>query len=88
MCKPEPPPTNGVRLLRSNARVLSRLLVDPGLEIGARRLHGARQAKLRRDALDPVRRVDVLDEHNLEARGRALARRNRRVGKEELPNLG
>lgn len=39
------------------------------------------------DAIDSVCRVDVLDQHNLEAGGTALARGNSGPGEEEFPDL-
>lgn len=45
------------------------------------------QAELRADALDTVRRVDVLDQGDLPAGGAALAGGDGRVGEEVLPDL-
>lgn len=61
--------------------------LGPGLEVGASVLEGAAEAVLRGDALDPVGRVEVLDNRDLVARGTALARDDGGVGKEELPDL-
>lgn len=47
----------------------------------------ARDAELGTDTVDAVRRVEVLDDQNLEASGATLARSNDRPGHEELPNL-
>lgn len=50
-------------------------------------LKGARKAKLRRDALDTVIGVKVLDKDHLVAGSRTLASDDGRVGEEELPDL-
>lgn len=50
-------------------------------------LQGTSEAELRRDAVDTVGGVEVLDDNNLEAGGGALARGNSGISEEELPNL-
>lgn len=47
----------------------------------------AMEAELRGDALDTMRRVDVLDQRDLEASGAALAGGDGGVGEEVLPDL-
>ena len=65
-------------ILRLRKHVLRSL--DTGLKRAA-------QTPLRRDALDAVRRVDILDERDLVAGGAALAGGDGAVGEEELPDL-
>lgn len=45
------------------------------------------EAKLRRDAVNAVDGVEVLDDEHLEAGGAALAGSDHRPGEEELPDL-
>ena len=45
-----------------------------------------RKTKLRPEAVDTVRGIEVLDNHHLVAGGAALARSNGRPGKKELPD--
>lgn len=63
------------------------VLGSPGLEIGAAVLESIGQGELGRNTLNTVRRVDVLDEGDLETGGAALSGDDGGVSKEELPNL-
>lgn len=67
-------------LLGGDSREVGGLVLDPGRHVGPGSLLGARQAELGRDAVDAVGRVDILDQHDLEAGSSALARGNGRVG--------
>ena len=66
-----------------------RVLLGPLAEVQllAGRLEGAVQSELGVDTIDPVRRVDVLHQHDLEAGGGTLARGDGRPGQEKRPDL-
>lgn len=72
-----------MRLRRRRRSVLGQAVLAGGL--GG--LEGAGEAELRRDAVHAVGRVEVLDQHELEAGRGALARGDGGVGQEELPDL-
>ncbi len=75
------------RLRRELGRGYHIVLGGPGLQIALEALEASRQGELRLNTLDAVGRVDVLDQRELEACGRALAGDDGRVGKEVLPDL-
>lgn len=57
------------------------------LDINLASSKSARKTELRRNSLDTMSGVDVLDKGDLIACGRALTRDNSGVGQEELPDL-
>lgn len=59
----------------------------PGLQVELGSVQSTRQTIVVVDALDTVRRVDVLDQCDLVAGSTTLARHDGGVGKEVLPNL-
>jgi hypothetical protein len=73
--------------MSSSTRELNGILLGPSLEIGSGSLESSVEAILARDPLNTVGRVDVLDQDDLVASGRTLARDDGRVGKEVLPDL-
>lgn len=63
------------------------VLGAPRLDVSLRVVVSSRQVKLAGNTLNSVGRVDVLDQHNLEAGSRALSRCDGGVGQKVLPNL-
>ena len=66
---------------------LATLLRESRLALGLAVGQGAVESELRRNALNTVGCVQVLDDEHLEARSAALTRRNDGPGQEEFPNL-